>query len=153
MEKTISYLNDKTWYRFLKVIFIIGCLIILAIFNLFVFSSIGIKQVSQPMKNDLTSTKMSQSDFVKNIREKFPQYKDIDDIKLINAVLTKYPQYKNSVELKGEALINSLDAPPTYTYRLFFKWFLVGNFIFLLIFETIRRSFYYIILGTIKPKK
>jgi len=41
MEKNISYLNSKIWYRTLKVLFIFIFLLALVGFNAFVFSEIG----------------------------------------------------------------------------------------------------------------
>ena len=45
-KKTTSYLNTKGWYRLLKVIFGIGFIIVLVIFNFVAFSG-GIKKVEQ----------------------------------------------------------------------------------------------------------
>jgi hypothetical protein len=45
------------------------------------------------------------------------------------------------------------DIAPAYTYNPFLEWFLIGNFVILFIFEAIRRIFYYIVLGTLRPKK
>lgn len=76
--KTISHLNSKVWYRFLKVIFIAALFIVLLFWNvIFGYAS---------------------SDF------------NFNDI-------------------------------------------IIGNLIILFVFETARRSFYYIALGTIRPEK
>jgi hypothetical protein len=45
------------------------------------------------------------------------------------------------------------DIKPAYSVRSFLEWFLIGNFSILIIFEIARRSFYYIVLGTLKPKR
>lgn len=82
-KKTISYLNSKTWYRFLKVIFLFLLLVIIII---------------------------------------------------VNCV----------------AIDNILSSPSLESIFLFF---IGGNIATLLFFEILRRVFYYIVLGAIRPKK
>ena len=36
-------------------------------------------------------------EFAKQIKEKYPQYKDVDDLKLAKAMIAKYPQYEKQV--------------------------------------------------------
>jgi len=45
------------------------------------------------------------------------------------------------------------DITPVFTYNSFLELFFIGNIVILLIFEAIRRGFYYIVLGSIKPEK
>lgn len=45
------------------------------------------------------------------------------------------------------------DITPQFTYDSFLKLFFIGNLVILIVFEIMRRIFYYIALGTIKPKK
>lgn len=40
-----------------------------------------------------------------------------------------------------------------FDYFNFTQYFFIGNFLVLLLFEAIRRAFYYIVFGSIKPKK
>lgn len=42
---------------------------------------------------------------------------------------------------------------PVFSSTIFWELFLIGNFVILLIFEAIRRIFYYIVLGSLKPGK
>lgn len=42
--------------------------------------------------------KVSPSRFAAAVKEKYPEYKDYDDIKLTNAVIEKYPEYKDYVD-------------------------------------------------------
>lgn len=44
--------------------------------------------------------KKSIVEFSKSIKDKYPQYKDMDDLELTNKILAKYPQYESSVDLK-----------------------------------------------------
>lgn len=42
---------------------------------------------------------------------------------------------------------------PVFTYSEFIKFFLIGNVVILFIIEVIRRAFYYVVLGSLRPKK
>lgn len=90
-NKTISNLDSKIWYRFLKVIFITVFFIVLLGLNVTFF----------------------------------------DISRVYNQATSIY----------------------VFSFLRFIKFFFIGNFIFLLIFEAIRRAFYYIVLGAIRPKK
>lgn len=45
MEKSISYLKSRAWYRLLKVVYFFCFLVILSGYNLFVFSVIGLSSI------------------------------------------------------------------------------------------------------------
>ncbi|MCI5108319.1 MAG: hypothetical protein MRY49_00540 [Candidatus Pacebacteria bacterium] len=47
MIKSIKELNEKIWYRTLKVVYLISFIGVLAGYNIFLFAELGIKQVSQ----------------------------------------------------------------------------------------------------------
>lgn len=49
--------------------------------------------------------------------------------------------------------IKLFDIKPYYTYTNFVKVFVIGNLLILFFFEVLRHSFYYVLLGSIKPKK
>ncbi len=49
--------------------------------------------------------------------------------------------------------VQLFDIKPVYTYAEFIKLFLLGNFVILFISEMLRRIFYYIVLGKIRPEK
>lgn len=61
----------------------------------------------------------------------------------INSDKAKYLDY--SVKL--------FDVQPSYTYNKFIKYFVIGNLLILFLFEGLRRSFYYVVLGSIRPQK
>ena len=42
--------------------------------------------------------KVSPSKFAASVKEKYPEYKDVDDLKLANAMIEKYPEYKDKVD-------------------------------------------------------
>lgn len=48
---------------------------------------------------------------------------------------------------------NLFDIKPVFIYGSFVKYFFAGNLLILLVFEFLLRAFYYIVLGTIRPKK
>jgi hypothetical protein len=41
---------------------------------------------------------MNYKQFSQNIKNKYPQYQDIDDLELANKMIAKYPQYQEQVE-------------------------------------------------------
>lgn len=61
----------------------------------------------------------------------------------INSDKTKYLDY--SVKL--------FEIQPIYTYGKFLKYFIFGNLLILFLFEILRRAFYYVVLGSIRPQK
>ena len=42
--------------------------------------------------------KVSPAQFAATVKDKYPEYKDVDDIKLTNAIINKYPEYKDKVD-------------------------------------------------------
>ena len=48
-------------------------------------------------------TLLSLEEFAAKIKEKYPQYKDVDDSTLVAKMLEKYPEYKDRVDLDGES--------------------------------------------------
>jgi len=100
-NKTISYLNSKTWYRFLKVVFAVAFLAVLSVDILSVVNGFG----------------SASTYFLGFPFPEFPSYSAIQ------------------IPLTGiEFLIISIP-------------------VIVLIFEAIRRAFYYIVLGSPRPKK
>lgn len=61
----------------------------------------------------------------------------------INSDKAKYLDYS----------IKLFDIQPVYTYGKFFKYFIFGNLAILSLFEVLRRVFYYVVLGIIRPQK
>jgi len=225
-KKTLNYLNSKIWYRFLKVLFCLAFLIILGVYNLFLFSY-GTTQVDQNKTTiycnlrEPTETKtpfspasigvyLSSSDFTNgqfNYKNYFESYNsfaiesiikrcypktsstaDIYDVQkeaeivnqlgLVNsegvvlqsqdatqsqldAYKTDYANYqKETNSLFGTEKAQYLDfsyqlfnITPVFTSKSFWEFFLIGNFVILLIFEVLRRVFYYVVLGSVRPEK
>ncbi len=211
MEKTISALNTKMWYRFLKVIFLFVFIAVILIANGINISE-GIGRIDKDKtliycnggdKRVLTAKQagvyFSNYEFIKGFDykkfydgyyneytikdilqacyDKVPEYNNDEDIYLMQRVYEiqgfkanpkKYDddylkeQFKIMTEgykSKDQKIsyldysIHLFDIKPVYTYKDFVLYFLIINFSILLIFEVLRRIFYYIVLGTIKPKK
>ena len=56
--------------------------------------------------------------------------------------------------LKAKTGINTYGPTEVnFNFSNFIKLFFIGNFIILLIFEAIKRSFYYVVFGSLKPEK
>lgn len=154
MEKTISYLNGKAWYRLLKVIFGLFILIAILIFNGLlidngvkkidnqktkIYCSYGDKKIFTP---DIIGINLSYYDYLAYSVGGYDDY----NWKTIN---------KNC----GGDVFRRLEPPYNfeikliYSYVEFVKYFIIGNLLILFGFEILRRSFYYIVLGSIRPQK
>mgnify|MGYP003640347846 FL=1 len=56
---------------------------------------------------------LSVTDFSAKIKEKYPEYKDIDDEQLVASIVEKYPEYKGQVSLGAEvAQVDSAAVAP-----------------------------------------
>jgi hypothetical protein len=204
-NKTISYLNGKTWYRLLKVVFIIAFFIVLGCYNVFVFSD-GIRQVDQKetiikcnySEKSFTAASVGASfnvsDFDNRQFDYESFYEGYNEVQIGFILTACYPNSDPSVDIyddqKSAELIakdgflsnaynedwnayeqetsglfesektqyldfsvRQFDVTPAFTYSRFLWLFFMGNFLTLLIFEAVRRAFYYIVLGSVKPKK
>ncbi len=50
---------------------------------------------------------LDYNDFAEQIKQKYPEYKDVDNYKLATAMVQKYPEYKNQVDLKKKEVSQS----------------------------------------------
>ena len=48
--------------------------------------------------------KVTVEEFARRVKEKYPQYKDVDDLELTKRIVDKYPQYKNTVSFEPPAV-------------------------------------------------
>ena len=208
-KKTISYLNSKIWYRFLKVVFCFSILASILIFNGFLIMIEGIKNIDNdktliyclykdkkvfsPKQINITLS----ADYLKN-GFNYQDFFEGDNIYITKAILQEcygrdvslydiyviqrlYEIMKNKKELSEEDerylwfeiekitegfktnsqksaeyldySVKLFDIKPVYSYAKFIKLFIMGNTIILLFFEALRRVFYYIVLGTIRPSR
>lgn len=182
--KTISQLNKKPWFRLLRVVFIIGFLIILGIFNFVTFSK-GVKEIDQAKtmvycapKPTSDPNKFAQ-DFYNQRKDSFTaeeadlflsennfKNKQIDMVNITSVrVFTKILRECLPPNISTQALsidqyqnhfgsiVTGIKITPVFTYNNFLMLFFIGNIGILFIFEIIKRVFYYVYLGKIKPEK
>lgn len=222
--KTIKELNEKIWYRFLKVIYIFVLLIVLLLTNIFEFADFkdGIKTPDNS-KTKITCAYKDKKEFtpqdagidLKSLSENIFdngifEYKNLFDgynqteitkildkcynttiqksgfipddvyvLQRIYEVIKASPDYQNhtihATDAEKATLDNDLskidqaygsdkvkyldfsiklfDIKPEFTYVPFIQIFTLMNLSILALFELFKRIFYYIILGTVRPKK
>ncbi len=167
-KKTISYLNSKTWYRLLKVIFIfiflITCLV--TVINSFdvvgsyqddylvvcnmgnknTFLAYKDKKIYVPSYNDYTDSLAKLPDNIK---------KDLVSACAISEgeMSTKLDKIFNGTDDGNKFYDLTPTKVITDTYLTASLWSILSIFIIFLVFEIIKRAFYYIVLGSLKPVK
>jgi len=165
--KTISELNERWWYRLLKVIYII-------FFSLFFISTVAI--ISDENSPEFNSKK-SYVTCLDGRRFELRNYPYLDGVNLSvrdkfnfqDSCTTKGTDIKinsdfEQMKLKNEGIIpaSQVKTPVSYFFHPYYSsrnwsniilYSLLTFVITLTIAEAIRRSFYYIILGSIRPKK
>jgi hypothetical protein len=225
-KKTLSYLNSKTWYRFLKVIYCAVFLIIVIIVMLMVWSGYNVKEVDYKNSiiictpNDTSVSNQPHIQIPLDQIESEASYYDLlalqyggDDLTSLNnkfrdACMINIVTMKDGtnnlvasgqrVTLNQNQILKINDQPfspvnleqQIYTmqellaqtsnisplklnlsaFKLVGKnyslsivktnnllqtifYFLIWFFVVIFIFEILRRAFYYIVLGSIKPSK
>lgn len=160
-NKTIAKLNEKIWYRLLKVIYILALLFVIIFFVADAFESKPKKVFDgynttinceggtayKAGENDIFFISATDSGKQNQLKElcmsgKFPD---------MNFEIFK----KTSERLDGNPINYTID----YAYKDVGSWGIVignalsGIFVMIIVFEIIRRIFYYIVLGKIFPKK
>jgi len=60
-----------------------------------------------------TQSPLSVQEFSKKIKEKYPSYKDVDDITLAQKIIEKYPEYKGRVSFEETPVPSSTQSVPT----------------------------------------
>ncbi|MBU1202719.1 hypothetical protein KKH39_01610 [Patescibacteria group bacterium] len=203
MEKTILNLNNKAWYRLIKVIFIIVFVITISIGNYEVFQNkynkldlekstltcnrstgkvtykLNELSIYYGLENSLKnynyktfysepSNEYAIENILKKCNSKFTANISIYDLQRYFDIKNDEPLFDASNDdqkwqnrIDQEKSINSpisytnhlFDITPVYSSENFLKSFLLTNIIIILIFVFIQRIFYYIVLGSIKPKK
>ncbi|MCP6726641.1 MAG: hypothetical protein KJI69_01195 [Patescibacteria group bacterium] len=160
-KKTIKYLNSRAWYRATKVIYVFFALVIFA-------SIIALFSSEDFMVSDIPNSVV----ICQYGNEKQFLIKDIFNKDEMPTVLPRYFNFENfeNTEL-SESILKSceIDAviarneqkqgfiPHPYRIeegdKIQLGYMLLALLIALAVFETVRRIFYYVILGVINPKK
>jgi len=160
-NKTISYLNSKMWYRFIKVIYLLILFIGLVGYSISIFVFYSPKYDNNKSYIKCANGKnfiLSQNEI--NLYSDFMWDSDMEKAKslcfdgIVNFTTDKYGQtrlgHTSETDNSGKYELVSI-----YTNR---NWIATIGFTLLsiisnlLVFEAIRRVFYYIALGTIRPK-
>lgn len=166
--KTTAELNNKIWYRLVKVIFILVVAIASVLGVIINFDEVGNYQTDY----SVTCNYGNKSTFL--------AYKDkeiyISSYEDYSESLAKLPdstkeQLKSACEISKEEMTAKLDSyfngtddgkkiydltetkVVTDTYVTATLWSALTLLIIFIISEIIRRAFYYIVLGSIRPKK
>lgn len=239
--KTVKELNEKIWYRILKVIFILIFIVLIIGYNLSIINEIKLKTVDpnrtvitcdffrkQDKHKNYTAKDMNLKLDIDNFKDTKFDYKDFytnnkyivteilkycssknkdrlskllsydndifkmqktlelqmkNDIwkndsgdgfvdtngnvinisdekyKIMNEELTKYKDYTGGLISDADKSkfldfdVEVFKIEPSFTHVRFTKYLLIGNSVIVLLFEFIRRIFYYVILGKLKPLK
>ena len=151
MKKTIKYLNNKIWYRALKVVFIITFL-----FSLFAGVITLYEEIYKTINEDKTTITCLSNNKTYTIQE----LRDINIIyyytslgfnsKIASFCEDKDLGFNNLLTEDGERYY---EINRVYTHKHFWNWLPVVLIGIILVFEILRRIFYYIVLGALIPKK
>jgi len=186
--KSIKELNQKAWYRLLKVIYLSFFL------GIFIFSNwanIGISSQKVDQKDSIIDCKLNNKKIlisnIENIEVKSYFYdseylsdNDIEKI-LIYCYGIDYTGYINDKNIEGTEKDTLIDSSSNsridslslrlakkltdfekrdsftieyaHSYNDLVIYFLVINLSIILLFEAIKRIFYYVVLGKIRPDK
>jgi len=163
---TINYLNSKVWYRLLKVLFFFSFIIIFLLVNFMVWMLTDDKKIS-----DKTFIEVG-----KIIKQEYPAYSDMDDLDVGRKIYQKrrYDEWEKYTTYGEESSftptygkrINGIDFYPTTSSETKIKiaytsvslwqkisYNIFSSIIVLVIFWIISRIFFYIVLGSLLPKK
>jgi len=154
--KTLEELNEKAWYRFLKVIYILlylpyfGILILGLFNNGRDYNPEHFPTTVQEVLNDPEFYKVS--DYAKK------QVLSIIDKDFNNL---SYEAQNDVIESINKKPLPTVTLKERYVYDSYYTWnigkslkiFLIITACYILMMELIRRAFYYIVLGKVYPMK
>jgi hypothetical protein len=181
--KTIAYLNSKWWYRLLKIIYIltfIAVISVISVDNMIIYTTNGVgwsidsDKTLVKCQNDNPPEPFSIGSIGVNINKSyFNDYGHFDYTTYIllnndyavkkilisclgkdrekDIMSTDLNDWRKASETQN--LIKRFDITPQYIYFSFFKHFVLTNILIIAILETLRRIFYYVVLGRFKPPK
>jgi hypothetical protein len=166
--KTITELNTKIYYRFVKVIFIILMLVVAGISVAVAFSEVGSHQddfnvaCNYGNKNTFTAYK-DKGIYISTYYDYSTSLADLSE-SAKKELQTACGISKDEMTTKFDAIFNGtddgkkfFDLTPTKvvtsTYFTASMWSLLAIVIVIIISELIRRAFYYVVLGSLRPHK
>jgi energy-coupling factor transporter transmembrane protein EcfT len=160
--EAINELNNKWWYRLLKVVYLIVLIAGILFIVLMVYSSNG-----PQFDNNASYIKCSNGkevqlksndiflyyDFLSPGDQKIAEGKCFDG--MISSSTDEFGKvkYKIASETDNSRKYNLVSVYTERNWSEIFLYILIGCFSLIAVFETIRRIFYYVILGSFTPKK
>lgn len=170
-KKTISDFNNKIWYRAVKVVYILLFLAI-AIITITLFLAEGEFRVLDIPNSKIVCQYGNEKQFLmKDIFTKdempiaLPSYSSTQQGGLFSRIAQEQLQNQilKSCEINQVTIENSFKGgkadfvPDPFRaeekYKIQIGYLLLSLLIVVIVFETIKRIFYYILLGNIKPQK
>jgi len=171
-NKKIGDLNKKTWYRFLKVVFIFALFITLLIFNgeaiMGVYDAIPQEKMALEAQRFIgpDATSESASDFfgtstTVTVNQPYPAPLGSQSNPIKMTVAQYVAKYNQNPDGTSSTLQEQISADlttgklnrGTWAFASGMFYLLIGNLIILFIFEAMRRAFYYVTLGSLRPEK
>lgn len=162
--KTISELNSKWWYRAIKVIYIA---FVIACYAIALGSIAGAYMTIKENKEEYSNTLRENTEKLELVEEL--KGKGSTTIQIHDALESKYNPYYGNLQLTreafkaiyGEEAYNKIDVGEEHPLKPetpgTMRWLLLiipgSIFIAWLISQLIKWIFYYIVLGSIKPRK
>lgn len=167
-HKTIAYLNSRVWYRFSKVVFLFIGLLSILIFNGLTIASGHTVNGIDNNKTEIYCNYWSKANFTPTsigvylslAAYYFYSTGGVDDGKY--QTISKNCAGDHAADYDwGSTLMpvvpvgtSIFSIKPAYTYNTpDLKLLAMGNIGILFILEIVRRTFYYIVLGRLNPKK
>ena len=170
MEKTISHLNSKIWYRILKVLYILSFLVVLLITIVIIYSvNFPAQQVVDNDETTILCNYGNKKQFLASENNVYFSYSELSSDnyltdyhktelkKLCQISKTELDQKLNAILSKTDDNTKLFDINPVIKNEggiiAFLGYSILGILILIIIFEIIKRIFYYILLGSLNPKK
>lgn len=153
--KTLKELNEKAWYRFIKVLYVL--LYIPSFLVLFLAYDAG-KDYHSPVYPNTIEVALNDPEFYK--------LSDYDKRNALSAINKDFDNLTYSEQTKVIDSINKRPVPPQglrekYIYHFYYTrdvgksiiYVLIALLCYVLFMETIRRTFYYVVIGKLFPRK
>ncbi len=171
-KKTIKYLNNKVWYRAIKIVYILSFFVVLA-FMIVAVTEGEFTVLDVPNSKVICQYGNEKQSLMKDIFSKdkmpvfLPNYYNLRDDEFSQAILKSCSidkvidqgpskRFLDSVVMPGESQVDFIPADPyriEEEEKIQFGYILLVLLVTIVIFEAIRHIFYYIVLGIVNPKK
>ena len=146
---TLNYLQNKVWYRAMKVFYFLIIFIAFIFFNSIMWIAGNTTEnqpdfsTLRPVGNSITQSSEPLTQLqMKNMSS---EYNKIYSSSSSTSTIAQWNEFD-----KAMAQSQNASQPSNLKSTIYY---ILGNLVILLFFEVIRRAFYYVVLGSIKPKK